>query len=241
MTSKAALDRLQVLQDHLHAGRPGPGASAAADCEPESSKRGNGIVQTSQRPNLDAQRSNSHSKVCTAEDAVALIQDGAIITVRLPWHTQTPLELPVPLKALELTILKDKLWLKYTGSLLPSHYCLEYMAASHIAEAPCSASQTFGFVGCGSPEHLLHALRARFDKLGSPQGLHLYQVVVTGNSKGRGLDILAAEGLVTRFTFGWTGNCLGLIKLVARGKIEAWNLPLGAGLTFCIWSLTHLD
>ena len=83
------------------------------------------------------------------------------------------------------------------------------------------------------------------------------QVAVTGDRKGRGVNELAVEGLVSRFTFGWTGtctelvwacceigtavtsatalmiriagNCPDLIRLIQEGKIQAWNLPLGAG------------
>ena len=83
------------------------------------------------------------------------------------------------------------------------------------------------------------------------------QVAVTGNRKGRGVNELAVEGLVSKFTFGWTGtrtelawacceigtavtlatvlmiriagNCPDLIRLIQEDKIQAWNLPLGAG------------
>lgn len=43
--------------------------------------------------------------------------------------------------------------------------------------------------------------RERFDRSGQPRGLHLFQVVAVGNGKGRGLSVLAAEGLVTRYTY----------------------------------------
>ena len=34
------------------------------------------------------------------------------------------------------------------------------------------------------------------------------QVATTGDRKGRGQDVLAVENLVTKYTFGWTGEAL---------------------------------
>ena len=53
------------------------------------------------------------------------------------------------------------------------------------------------------------------------------QVAAVGDGKGRGMDRLAVEGLVTRYTYAWTGLSPGIMKLVQAGKIMAWNLPLG--------------
>ena len=53
------------------------------------------------------------------------------------------------------------------------------------------------------------------------------QVAAVGDGKGRGTDQLAVEGLVTRYTYAWTGLSPGIMKLVQAGKIMAWNLPLG--------------
>ena len=50
-------------------------------------------------------------------------------------------------------------------------------------------------------DRLLPKCRERFDRSGQPRGLHLFQVVAVGNGKGRGLSVLAAEGLVTRYTY----------------------------------------
>ena len=38
---------------------------------------------------------------------------------------------------------------------------------------------------------------------------------------------LAVEGLVAKYTYGWTGLSPGFAKLIQAGKLVAWNLPLG--------------
>lgn len=61
-------------------------------------------------------------------------------------------------------------------------------------------------MGSGSCEHLLKALRKRFDDTARPRGLHLVTVATTGDRKGRGQDVLAVEGMISSFLFGWTGK-----------------------------------
>ena len=60
-----------------------------------------------------------------------------------------------------------------------------------------SNPQVSGFVGSSSPELLLNAVRQRFDASGHPRELGIVVVASAGNNKGRGADVLAAEGLVT--------------------------------------------
>ncbi len=62
-----------------------------------------------------------------------------------------------------------------------------------------------GFVGAGGPEALTDALRARFDATARPRGLSLLVVASVGDGKGRGMDRLAAEGLLAALVFGWIG------------------------------------
>lgn len=100
-------------------------------------------------------------------------------------------------------------------------------AASVAAIGDEAVITTGGFVGSGSPECVLNALRKRFEDTASPKNLHLLEVASTGNRQGRGLNVLAREGLISKYTFGWTGNCLDFIDLIKSDKIEAWNLPLG--------------
>lgn len=85
-----------------------------------------------------------------------------------------------------------------------------------------------GFGRCGSPEYLLEEVRSRFDATAHPCNLHLIAVATTGDRMGRGVDRLAVEGLISKYTFGWSGNCPGFVDLIKANKIDAWNLPLGA-------------
>lgn len=102
--------------------------------------------------------------------------------------------------------------------------------------------QVAGFVGLGFPEYLVKALRKRFDSTQHPQNLHIVAVAACGDGKGRGLDELAVDGLVSTATFGWAGLSPKLLKMIIAKKIYAWNLPLGVGrhlsLLACCHSLT---
>ena len=89
--------------------------------------------------------------------------------------------------------------------------------------------QVAGFVGLGFPEHLVKAVRNRFDRTQHPKNLHVMVVAACGDGKGRGLDELAIDGLVTTATFGWAGLSPKLLKMIVAKKIMAWNLPLGVG------------
>ncbi|KAK9840873.1 hypothetical protein WJX84_004263 [Apatococcus fuscideae] len=82
-----------------------------------------------------------------------------------------------------------------------------------------------GFVGCGSPEHLLRGLRAKYDATSHPSNLDVY--VGAPGGKGRGVELLAAEGLLRSLTYGWLGLSPKLLELVMKGKAKAWNFPLG--------------
>ena len=79
------------------------------------------------------------------------------------------------------------------------------------------------------PEHLLNALRRAHDERGQPAGLTLINVAVGGTAQGRGLNVLAKDGLVTRYVFAWSGLSPGFHKLAQARRLEAWNLPLGVG------------
>ncbi|KAI7836601.1 hypothetical protein COHA_009559 [Chlorella ohadii] len=69
--------------------------------------------------------------------------------------------------------------------------------------------------------------RQQFEATGSPRNLGLIWAASVGDSKGRGCDQLAAEGLVDRLIYGWSGTAPNLLKMVREDKVEAWNLPLG--------------
>ena len=92
------------------------------------------------------------------------------------------------------------------------------------------SSQVAGFVGCGSPEHLLLRLRAKYDVTSHPSNLDVY--VGAPGGKGRGIELIAADGLLRSLTYGWLGLSPKLLELVMQGKIEAWNFPLGISMSF---------
>ncbi|KAK9817065.1 hypothetical protein WJX72_009007 [[Myrmecia] bisecta] len=101
-------------------------------------------------------------------------------------------------------------------------------AEEAVRGIPDDATVTVGgFVGCGCPELLLQAVRQRFDASGQPRNMHLFNVATGGDGKGRGLDVLAAPGLVASLTYAWAGMSPKLLSLVRDHRLPAWNLPLG--------------
>lgn len=89
--------------------------------------------------------------------------------------------------------------------------------------------QVAGFVGLGFPEYLVKAVRHRYVSTQHPRQLHVVAVAACGDGKGRGLDELAVDGLISTATFGWAGLSPKLLKMITAKKVDAWNLPLGVG------------
>lgn len=86
---------------------------------------------------------------------------------------------------------------------------------------------TSGFVGAGVPDGLLKALGDRFGAEGQPSDLTLLFAAGQGDGKGRGLDRLAAPGLVRRIIGGHWGLIPKLGARALAGEIEGWNFPQG--------------
>lgn len=101
-------------------------------------------------------------------------------------------------------------------------------AKEAAALIPDSARVVFGgFLGYGCPEEILKAVRTHFEETGHPKGLTLLKGVSVGDKKERGINRLAAEGLLKCVICSHFGLEPDLAELAAKNKIFNYMLPLG--------------
>ena len=86
---------------------------------------------------------------------------------------------------------------------------------------------TTGYGGNGTPEQLLVSLEKRFIETGTPRQLTLVHSTGQGDTRDRGLNHLAHEGLLKRVIGGFYGLTPKVGQLVLDNKIESYNFPEG--------------
>lgn len=84
-----------------------------------------------------------------------------------------------------------------------------------------------GFLGFGCPEEILKAMRKTYDETGHPKDLTLIKGVSIGDKGERGINRLAAEGLLKCVICSHFGLEPGIARMAAENKFFSYMLPLG--------------
>ncbi len=89
-------------------------------------------------------------------------------------------------------------------------------------------SAAFGLAGWGEETAL--EVEKRFLETGHPKNITHIHAAGVGDWVGRGEEVWAHDGMMTRFIGSHAGSSPGLFKKISENKMEAWNLPLGTML-----------
>ena len=101
-------------------------------------------------------------------------------------------------------------------------------AREAAALIPDNARIVFGgFLGYGCPEEVIRAIRTSFEETGHPKDLTLLKGVSIGDKGERGINRLAAEGLLKCVICSHFGLEPDVAKMAAENKIFSYMLPLG--------------
>ncbi|MGV0876209.1 CoA-transferase [Martelella sp. FLE1502] len=113
-------------------------------------------------------------------------------------------------------------------------------AAEAVAEIESGATvASAGVIGWVTPDAILKALGARFEKSAAPENLTFYFPCGTGDAMGiKGMDHVAREGLMKRIVSGSfinpvdpaTGKRPELMRLIRENRVEAYSWPIGASM-----------
>ncbi|MCI9332931.1 MAG: acyl CoA:acetate/3-ketoacid CoA transferase [Oscillibacter sp.] len=103
-------------------------------------------------------------------------------------------------------------------------------ASEVMAKIKSNATIAIGGSGHGHalPEKLIEALAEHYQKTGNPKNLSLLYTLCMGDTKDKGANQLAIEGLVKRVVAGHWQLTPKLGQMVNDNKIEGYNLPSGA-------------
>lgn len=84
-----------------------------------------------------------------------------------------------------------------------------------------------GFLGFGCAEAILKAIRKNYEETGHPKGLTLIKGVSIGDKAERGVNRLAAEGLLKCVICSHFGLEPEIARMAAENKFFSYMLPLG--------------
>ncbi len=109
-----------------------------------------------------------------------------------------------------------------------AEFITKEQAADLIKDDMTVASACFTLAGW--PEDIGRAVADKFRETGHPCNLRHIHAAGLGNWAGRGEDIWAIPGLVTRLVTSHPGSAPNRLKMILNNEVKAWTLPLGCML-----------